>query len=83
MSVDTLAKMEISVPVVGALREVTVVLVCAPAELRVLTKVAQLVAVTTEPTDTVEIVDCPHPKLVDPVDQNRFIPAVVLPTNPL
>lgn len=35
--------------------------------------VAQLVAVTVDPDDTVEIADCPHPESPDPVLQILLI----------
>jgi hypothetical protein len=48
-------------PVTGAVLAVMVVLVWLPVVERVLTKVAQLVAVTTPLELTVEIEVCPHP----------------------
>jgi hypothetical protein len=83
MSVDTLVRISIKVPVVGALRDVIPVLVCEPAELNVLTNVAQLVAVTVAPTDTADTAVWPQPDVVAPVDQNRFNPVEASVVNPL
>jgi hypothetical protein len=55
MSVLTLAKIEMIFPVTGAVLEVMVVLVWLPVVERLLTNVAQLVAVTMPPVLTAPI----------------------------
>jgi hypothetical protein len=69
ISVLTAGKMLITVPVVGADLDVKAVLVWAPDVARLLTKVAQLVAVTTPPVLTAAIDVCPQPESPDPVLQ--------------
>ncbi len=79
MSVLTLAKIEIVFPVTGAVLDVRLVLVWVPVVARLLTKVAQLVAVTVAAADTVAMSVCPHPASPDPVLHTLLSPAVVLP----
>jgi hypothetical protein len=69
ISVATLAKMLITVPVVGAVLAVMAVVDWAPVTERLLTKVAQLVAVTVPPVLTAAIDVCPQPESPDPVLQ--------------
>jgi hypothetical protein len=69
MSVATLAKILITLPVTGAVLDVRTILVWDPDVARLLTRVAQLVAVTTPPVLTAEIAVCPHPESVAPVPQ--------------
>ena len=69
ISVLTAGKMLITVPVVGADLDVKAVLVWAPEVARLLTKVAQLVAVTVPLAATAAIDVCPHPESPDPVLQ--------------
>jgi hypothetical protein len=69
MSVDTLAKIFTTFPVTGAALDVMDVVVCPPVMERLLTRVAQLVAVTTALVATVPIAVCPHPESVEPVLQ--------------
>jgi len=83
MSVLTLARIAIRFPVTGAVLAVRVVPVCVPVVARLLTKVAQLVAVTVAATDTVAMSVCPQPASPDPVLHTRFRPAVVLPAKVL
>jgi hypothetical protein len=61
--------MLITVPVVGADLDVKAVLVWAPEVARLLTKVAQLVAVTVPLAATAAIDVCPQPESPDPVLQ--------------
>jgi hypothetical protein len=69
MSVDTLAKIFTTFPVTGAALDVMDVVVCPPVMERLLTRVAQLVAVTTALALTALILDCPQPESVVPVLQ--------------
>jgi hypothetical protein len=83
ISVLTLAKIPIRFPVTGAVLDVRVVPVCVPVVAKLLTKVAQFVAVTVPLVDTVEMSVCPHPASPAPVLHTRFRPAVVLPAKVL
>jgi hypothetical protein len=69
ISVAMLAKIETTSPVTGAVLEVIVVPVWAPVKERLLTSVAQLVAVTVSPAATAAIDVCPHPESPVPVPQ--------------
>lgn len=78
ISVCTLAKMPITFPVTGAVLDVNVVLVWVPDVAKLLTNVAQLVAVTTPLADTDVIAVCPQPLSPEPVDQMSFRPPAVV-----
>ena len=69
ISVATLAKILTILPVTGAVLDVMVVVDWAPVTERLLTRVAQLVAVTTPPVLTALIAVCPHPESPVPVLQ--------------
>ncbi len=83
ISVDTSAKILTIFPVTGADLAVRVVTVWLPVTERLLTRVAQLVAVTIPLVLTVAIDVCPQPESPDPVPHTRFKPAVVLPAKVL
>jgi hypothetical protein len=72
ISVATLAKILIRFPVTGAVLDVIDVVVWLPDVERVLTKVAQLVAVTRAAELTSPIAVCPQPDWPDPVLQNEL-----------
>ena len=78
MSADTLAKIPTTLPVTGAVLDVRVELVCVPDVAKLLTSVAQLVAVTTPEVDTDDIAVCPQPLSPDPVAQISFNPPAVV-----
>jgi hypothetical protein len=69
ISALTLAKIATTFPVTGAVLDVMVVVVWAPVTERLLTSVAQLVAVTTPLADTALIAVCPQPESPEPVLQ--------------
>ena len=83
MSALTLANTAIRLPAVGAVREVIVVPVWLPAADKVLTRLAQLVALTVPPVDTVLKAVCPHPESVAPLPQIPFTLALLVLTKPL
>ena len=83
MSVLTLARIAIRFPVTGAVLDVRVVPVWVPDVAKLLTKVAQFVAVTVPLVATVAMSVCPHPASPEPVLHTRFNPAVVLPAKVL
>ena len=83
-SVLSAAKMLMVVPAVGAVREVSVVLVCDPMLAKVLTRLAHCVAVTVPAADTVLNAVCPQPLSPDPVLQTSLTLALaVVLTKPL
>jgi hypothetical protein len=61
MSAATLAKIATTFPVTGAVLDVMVVVLWAPVVERLLTRVAQLVAVTVPAEATLDIAVCPQP----------------------
>lgn len=83
MSVETLDKTCIKVPVVGADLEVIAVPVWLPILDSVLTKLAQFVAATVPPALTVPNAVCPQPLSVLPVLQMLLILGLPVLTNPL
>ena len=83
ISVCTLARIATIFPVTGAVLDVMVVVLWAPVVERLLTSVAQFVAVTIPDAATVAIEVCPQPASPDPVLHTRFKPAVVLPAKVL
>jgi hypothetical protein len=83
ISVLTLAKIPIMFPVTGAVLDVMVVPVWVPEVAKLLTIVAQFVAVTIPLVDTVAMSVCPQPASPAPVLHTRFNPAVVLPAKVL
>jgi hypothetical protein len=84
MSEATLAKIDMVVPVTGAVRDVSVVLVWLPMLAKVLTRPAHCVAVTVLVAATVLNAVCPQPLSLEPVPQTSLmlLPEVVL-TKPL
>jgi hypothetical protein len=83
MSVATAANTLMVCPAVGADLLVIVVAVWLPILARVLTKLAQFVAVTVPPTLTVLSAVCPHPLSVDPAPQMLLMFGEPVLTNPL
>jgi hypothetical protein len=69
ISVATLASIATTFPVTGAVLAVMEVAVWAPVKERLLTNVAQLVAVTVSLAATAAIDVCPHPELPVPFPQ--------------
>ena len=83
MSVDTAAKMVITSPATGCVREVNVLLVCCPDVAKLDTKVDHCVAVTVPPADTVEMFVCPQPLSPVPVPQTLLMLLAPVFTKPL
>ena len=83
MSVATLAKIAMTLPVTGCVRLVRVELVCCPAVARLATKAAQLVAVTVPPMLTVLRAVCPQPESPVPVLQTLLMLLALALAKPL
>ena len=83
MSVATLAKIAMTLPVTGCVRLVRVELVCCPAVAKLATKAAHDVAVTVPPMLTVLRAVCPQPLSPLPVLQTALILLALALANPL
>jgi len=74
ISVDRLFKIEMVLPVTGAVLDVILTPVWLLDVAKLLTKLAQLVAVTTPLVLTLLNVVWPQPKLPEPAAQNALVP---------
>ena len=83
MSVATLAKILMVLPVTGCVRDVRVEAVCEPAEARLATKAAHDVAVTVPPMLTVLRAVCPQPESPVPVLQTLLMLLALALAKPL
>ena len=83
MSVATLAKIAMVLPVTGCVRLVSVELVCCPAVAKLATKAAHDVAVTVPNVLTVLSAVCPQPESPVPVLQTLLILLALALAKPL